>query len=591
MSAILGITFGHADSSACLVIDGRLVAAVAEERLGDRIKHCPLFPKQAVRSVLAEAGIGLDEVTHVAVPRNPNSNLASKVRYVLANPRRSAGAVIEHFARRRAPGESLDQLAEACDVDPATVRFETVPVEHHLAHIASAYYLSPFDGLTAGFSYDGSGDFVSAMAARCEGLEIEVLDRVALPHSLGFLYTAVCQHVGFDQFGEEYKVMGLNAYGDDACREALAGLVHYDDRTWFRLEPGYFRMHEGARSGAMDGDNRIVLDRMYTDRLVDLLGPARDRDAPIEQHHRDIARSLQVRFEEVAVHCFRRLHEMVPTERLAYAGGCALNGVANARILRDTPFTEPYLQCAASDDGAAVGAAYYCYHQHLGGTERFHMTHAYWGPAYGEDDLRRAADSCAMPARRYEDGPLLEAVAELLHRGLVVGWFQGRSEWGPRALGNRSILANPTLGHMQQLINEKIKRREQFRPFAPTVLREHVATYFEQEVSSPFMMHVVKIRPQWQQRLPAVTHVDGTGRLQTLERGQNPRYHDLIQAFARRSGVHSLLNTSFNENEPVVDTPDQAVQCFLRNDLDALCLGNHLVCKPAHAELLRSVSG
>jgi carbamoyltransferase len=319
--------------------------------------------------------------------------------------------------------------------------------------------------------------------------------------------------------------------------------------------------------------------RFYTDELVARLGPPRSRDELIEQRHKDIARSCQARFEEIAVHCLRRLHSLVPSERLVMAGGCSLNGVANARILRETPFRQPYLQAAASDDGTCLGAAYYCWHNALDRHERFHMRHAFWGPEYTDERLRGAADASGCRVETFEDGRLVPAMTDDLVAGKVVGWYQGRSEWGPRALGNRSILANPTLANMKDLINAKIKRREPFRPFAPSVLRELVGTYFEQDVESPFMMHVVKIRPEWRERLPAVTHVDGTGRLQSVSRDENPLYYELIEEFRRRTGVGVLLNTSFNENEPIVDTPEQAVACFQRTDMDVLCLGKNVLRK------------
>jgi len=460
------------------------------------------------------------------------------------------------------------------------VAFETVGVEHHLAHIASAFYLSPFENLTAGFSYDASGDFASMMAARCEGASIEVLDRVTLPHSLGFFYTALCQFIGFDEFGEEYKVMGLAPYGEDKHDDLMRTVVRLDDAQWFRLASGYFGMHEGGASGAVDDMQRIIMGRFYTDRLVGALGAPRKRSAPLTQREKDIARSTQVRFEQAAMHCMTRLQALVPTSRLAMAGGCALNGVANARIHRETPFKAHYLQAAASDDGTCLGAAYWCWHNVLGRSERFHMQHAFWGPEYSSEHIRRVAEGSGFTVRACaDDDELVEVAAGLIADGLVTGWYQGRSEWGPRALGNRSILANPAVPTMKDTINAKIKRRESFRPFAPSVLREEVASYFEQTIDSPFMMHVVKIRSEWRERLPAITHVDGTGRLQTVDKSNNPLYHALISAFQRRTGIGLVLNTSFNENEPIVDTPEQALDCFRRTDMDALCLGRWVLRK------------
>ena len=581
MTVILGLNAFHADAAACLLIDGKLVGAVAEERLGQREKHTSRFPEHAIRWLLASSGLRLRDVTHVALPRDIGANRMAKVAWVARNPVKGAAAALEHFSRNQKTVSMLDRLAGVCGEDPALASFETVHVEHHLAHIASAYYLSPFDGLTAGFSYDASGDFASAMAARCEGSRIEILDRVTLPDSLGFFYTALCQFIGFDQFGEEYKVMGLAPYGEDAYADAMREMVMTPADDWFRLGGGYFGMHEGGESGGVDGDGRLSMGRLYTARLVERLGAPRLRDGELSQRERNIARSAQVRFEEAAVHCLARLHGKVATERLVMAGGCALNGVANARILRDTPFATPYLQAAASDDGTCLGAAYWVWHNTLGRTERFHMRHAFWGPDYPDARLRQAAEAANVPIAEFADEEVLVATAgELIARGLVVGWYQGRSEWGPRALGNRSILANPAIPTMKDTINAKIKRRESFRPFAPSVLAEDVGTYFEQDVSSPFMMHVVKLRPAWRDRLPAVTHVDGTGRLQSVDPESNPLYYRLISAVKRHTGIGVVLNTSFNENEPVVDTPEQAVDCFLRTDMDALCLGRFVLVKP-----------
>lgn len=580
MTVILGVNAFHADSAACLVVDGQLVGAVAEERLGPRFKHSSAFPEHAIRRLLADAGLRLQDVTHVAIARDPKANYGAKMAYVAQHPIQSAGAVAGFLQRKKKTQSAFEQLAEVCQEDPANARFEVVEVEHHLAHIASAYFLSPFESLTAGLSYDASGDFASMMAARCEGNRIEVLDKVTLPDSLGFFYTAMCQFIGFDHFGEEYKVMGLAPYGEDRYRSEMQQLLKLDDDAWYRLGGGYFQMADTKGLHQMDEKGNIHLDGLYTKKLATLLGAPRERQAPLTQREKDIARSTQVRFEEAAVHCLNKLHQQVPTTQLAMAGGCALNGVANARILRDTPFTTPYLQAASSDDGTCLGAAYYVWHQVLGRTERFHMKHAFWGPEYSDEQIRAVAEASGYLVKAcLDEDDLVETAADLLAEGLVMGWYQGRSEWGPRALGNRSILANPAVPTMKETINAKIKRRESFRPFAPSVLKEDVPVYFEQTVDSPFMMHVVKIRPEWRERLPAVTHVDGTGRLQSVEQDNNPRYHKLISAFKRRTGIGIVLNTSFNENEPVVDTPQQAFDCFHRTDMDALCLGRYVLRK------------
>lgn len=585
MTVILGINAFHADTAACLVIDGKLAGAVGEERLGSRVKQTSAFPVNATRWLLESNGLRLKDVTHVAIPRDTSANRIAKAAWVAKNPVRGLNAALEHFSRKKDTEDGVYGLATELGEDPASARFKVVNVEHHLAHIASAYFLSPFEEVTAGFSYDASGDFASAMAARCEGPRIEILDRVTLPDSLGFFYTALCQFIGFDRFGEEYKVMGLAAYGEDTYRSHMQQLVQLDESGWFRLAENYFSMHEGGTSGATDPDGHPHIDRMFAHRLTELLGAPALR-GEVTQREKDIARSTQVRFEEAAVHCLNRLHNLVPSERLAMAGGCALNGVANARILRDTAFSTAYLQAAASDDGTCLGAAYYTWHHVLGRHERFHMSHAFWGPEHSDASMRIATYSASGQAVIRElpnQAAAVDAAAELIANGVVVGWYQGRSEWGPRALGARSILANPAITSMKETINAKIKRRESFRPFAPSVLTEDASTYFEQDVYSPFMMHVVRIRPEWRGRLPAITHVDGTGRIQSVEQASNPLYHSLISAVKRRTGIGMVLNTSFNENEPIVDTPQQAINCFLRTDLDALCLGRYLLLKPTVA--------
>lgn len=579
MTVILGLNAFHADSAACLLVDGRLVGAVAEERLGERRKHSPAFPKAAISWLLADNGLKLADVTHVALPRAPDANRAAKMAYVLGNPVKGGKAAIEHFMRASKTRTMIEQLAEICGEDPATVKFKTVNVEHHLAHVASSYYCSPFEA-AAGFSYDSSGDFASALAARCEGSRIEILDRVHLPHSLGFFYTALCQFIGFDSFGEEYKVMGLAPYGKDLHGDLMQRLVELPENGWFQLRKGSFGMHEGGESGELDDSERIIMGQLWRQSIADELGAPATR-GQITQREMDIARSVQVRFEEAAIHCLNRLHSLVGGERVVMAGGCALNGVANARILRDTPFNLPYLQAAASDDGTCLGAAFWTWHNVIGSTDRFHMEHAFWGPEYSDTRHRSAVETTRMPIEEFaQNESLVDRVAQLIADGMVVGWYQGRSEWGPRALGNRSILANPAIRTMKETINTKIKRRESFRPFAPSVLREDVATYFEQDVYSPFMMHVVKLRPEWRERLPAITHVDGTGRLQSVDPISNSLYHALIRAVKSHTGVGMVLNTSFNENEPIVDTPEQAVNCFMRTDMDALCVGRYVIVKP-----------
>ncbi|GAB5447982.1 carbamoyltransferase family protein [Gymnodinialimonas sp.] len=581
MTVILGLNAFHPDASACLLIDGKLVGAVAEERLGARNKHTMAFPENAIRWLLEQSNVRLRDVTDVAIARDTSANRAAKAAHLLRNAK-SAVSTVQSFLNRGADTrKTLNNLAEICGEDPALVRYEVHNVEHHLAHIASAYYTSPFETETAGLSYDGSGDFASLMAARCEGTDIQVLDRVTLPSSLGHFYTAMCQFIGFELFGEEYKVMGLAPYGTDAYSDELSKVIELDPSGWFSLNPKMVDVANGL-SGADFSDNGAMrMGRIYTEAMERLLGPARQNGTPVTQREMDIARSTQVRFEQAAGRCIEKLGELVPLTNLAMAGGCALNGVMNARIRRDFPVENVYLQCAASDDGTAIGAAFHCWHAKHKRTERFEMKHGFWGPEYGDHDIQAALEQFGLSYRKCaSEKELLDATADYIVGGAVLGWYQGRSEWGPRALGNRSILANPAIADMKDTINTKIKKRESFRPFAPSLLREEVGRFFEQDIESPFMMHVVKFKEEWRKTFPAVTHVDGTGRLQSVEEENNPLYYRLLHALKARTGYGIVLNTSFNENEPVVDRPEQAIACFNRTDMDVLVLGRYIVTKP-----------
>ena len=579
MTLILGLNAFHPDSSACLLRDGKLIAAVCEERLGKRIKHVAGFPGQAIRAVLHMAGAEVKDIEHVAFGHDHSANMSAKISHVAANPLKTATNVLAHFTRRAHARGIPEQLADACGVKLDDCRFKIHSVEHHLAHIASSFFCSPFDE-AAGFSYDGSGDFVTAMYARCRGNKIEILDRVFVPHSLGFVYTALCQFIGFERFGEEYKVMGLSAYGQPKHMDLMREILTSNGQGQFRANLKYVRPFSGKSfEECMDEKGEIVLPPMYTEALSEKLGPPRGRGQPLTQRENDIAHSCQRRFEEVVLECVNWLHTRAPSKNLVTAGGCALNGVCNARILRDTPFKNSYIQCAASDDGTGIGAALYVWNALLEKPRAEPVMHAYFGPQHSEQEMEAALQKAELKYERLDGEKLFARVAGWLNEGKIVGWYQGACEWGPRALGNRSILAHPGWPGMKDLINQKIKRREAFRPFAPSILRESVKDYFEQDVESPFMMHVVRIREAKRQALAAVTHEDFTGRLHTVTRAQNEKYYDLISAFAKLSGVPVVLNTSFNENEPIVDTPGQAVSCYTRNDIDALCLGPFVTSK------------
>ncbi len=579
MTYILGLNAYHWDASACLLRDGQLVAAVAEERLGERIKHKPGFPSKAIQSVLEMGGINVKDIDFLALGYDARANVKRKMAYAVANPLRTARLAVKSLRRRADMTRMEAKVAKACGLPVSECRFEAVYVEHHLAHIASSFYCSPFESAAA-FSYDAAGDFVSAMYARCRGKQIEVIDRVYLPNSLGYFYTALCQFIGFDQIGEEYKVMGLSAFGETKYMDLMSEMLHIQERGQFKISDKYFKLLDQSFEDLPQTDNQFKMPPLYTEALTRRLGPARIRGSELTQRDVDIARSMQKHFEDVVVRLACWLHTQVPEDSLVTAGGCSLNGITNARILRDTPFKRTYIQCAASDDGLAIGAAYWVWNSHLNKPRVDSVTHAYLGPEYPESAIIQALQEADLSFELMETEELLDRTAEHLNRGHVVGWYQGRCEWGPRALGNRSILAHPGWPDMKALINQKIKRREAFRPFAPSILADEVANYFEQDVESPFMMHVVGIREEKRKELAAVCHEDSTGRLHTVSRQQNRLYYELIRKFADKSGTPALLNTSFNENEPIVDTPGQAVACFLRNDVDVLVMGRTICTKP-----------
>ena len=576
---ILGINAFHADASACLLVDGHVVAAVAEERLGRRLKHASGFPSNAIRCVLAIGGVDISGVDAVAIGYDQSANRFAKLSHIVRSPA-DGWRRIRGYLKKAKHGSSMrEMIADAVGAPVEKCRFAIHSVEHHLAHMASSFFSSSFEE-SAGFTYDGSGDFVSAIYAHCRGNQIIPLQRIYLPHSLGIFYTSVCQFIGFDGFGEEYKVMGLAAYGKPDFMPVMQRALSYVGSGKYKMGAGMYAKTRAQDMFVYDeATGKITIPMMYSDAWSAELGAPRNRNAPLTDRDRGLAASCQEHFERVVLECVRWLHSRVPSNNLVTAGGCALNGVCNARILREGPFKSSYIQCAAADDGTAIGAAQYVYHHVLGSPRVNRNDNPYLGPAHSQDAMDAALAENKLSFQRLSDAELIQRCAALLAEGKVIAWYQGGAEWGPRALGNRSILANPGWPGMKDLINNKIKRRESFRPFAPSILADRVKDIFEQDVESPFMMHVVKIRPEWRDRLSAVSHEDHTGRLQTVTRAMNQRYYDLISAFAEKTGIPVLLNTSFNENEPIVDTPEQAVACHMRNDLDVLVLGNSLSVK------------
>ena len=577
MSVILGINTFHAGSSAAIVIDGVPAVAIAEERL-NRVKYYAGFPRLAIEKCLNIANLKFSDIDAVAVGRDSSANLHKKLEFALRHP----GKLL-NLARMRTKSKTFDDLrsliARECGVDASELRFNTYNIEHHLAHTASAYFISEWDHC-AGITVDGSGDFVSAIFTECRGDEIRPLKKIFVPHSLGTLYTAVCQFIGYPKYGDEGKVMGLAPLGSDTYHDFFEGVLSPADNG-FTLNPDYF-LPFGANQGMEINDaGEMIVHRLYSDKFINELGPPREKYAEITQRDEDAAFGLQRIFEKYYMHLLNSLHDLVPVEKVAMAGGCALNSVANGKALIETPFRETCIQPAAGDDGLALGAALYVSNSILKEGKRWVMKDAYLGNEFSDDGHKSRAQplqdrlSGAQAAKSCSSAP-----PEEIKDGNVVGWFQGRMEWGPRALGNRSILAHPGFPNMKDILNARIKHREWFRPFAPSVLAERQTDIFEQDHPSPFMLHVYKIKPEWRERLSAVNHVDDTGRLQTVARDENELYYDLISKFESITGIPVILNTSFNENEPIVCEPFEAIECFLRTKMDVLVIGSFF-CKKA----------
>jgi len=587
---VLGINAYHADAAACLLRDGHIVAAVEEERY-TRVKHCSGFPAHAVRYCLSEAGITLADVQHIAINQDGGANRWRKLAYLLA-ARPRPGLVLRRLRNKRSRENVADELERAAGGGSFTGAVHQV--EHHLSHLASTFLVSPFREAVA-LSVDGFGDFASAAWGLGSAAGLDVDGKVYFPHSLGIFYQAITQYLGFPHYGDEYKVMGLAPYGEPRCMAAMRRIVHLQDDGSYRLDLGYFRHHREVVSYGWSADDAAA-GPLYSPAMADLLGPLGPDAEALTQRHKDIARSAQAMYEEALFHLLERLHERYGCDALAMAGGCAQNSVANGKIRRNTGFRKLYVQPAAGDAGGAMGAALIAWQRVVrdgehGGTSHarangvpFLMDHAYWGPQFSSEAigavLASHADSLSAQrcvCERVSEDRLCARTAAAIAEGRVVGWFQGRMEWGPRALGHRSLLGDPRRADMKEILNLKIKRRESFRPFAPSILREAVSAWFEADEDVPFMTEVYPVRMEKRALIPAVTHADGTGRLQTVTREADGRYHRLIREFDRLTGVPIVLNTSFNENEPVVCNPTEALSCFLRTRMDMLVLGDYVV--------------
>lgn len=592
---VLGINAYHGDASAAIIRDGQLLAAVEEERF-NRCKHCAGFPAEAIKYCLNVAGIGIEGVEHVGISRDPSAHLHKKILYAATRAAKSLGggvssgaaekggrgifgAISERIANTAKVRDLKDDLAKHLGVQKSQLKAKFHNVEHHRAHLASSFYVSPFER-AALLSIDGFGDFISTMWGGGEGNSVEVMGQVEYPHSTGILYTATTQFIGFPHYGDEGKVMGLAPYGTPRYIDEFREMIRTEEGGRFRLNLDYFRHHtEGVEMSWDEGSP--VIGRIFSDEYVKRFGPAREKGEPLTDRERDIAASLQQRLEEVGFHILRHLHEKTGLTDLGLSGGVALNSVMNGKILLNTPFKRIFVQPAAGDNGTAVGVCYQIYNGILDRPRSYVMEGALTGPEFSDEEIRAELEKSGLTYESYTEREVTRRAAQDIADGAVMGWFQGRMEFGPRALGNRSIVVDPRRADMKEILNERIKKREPFRPFAPSILEERVGDYFEQTHPAPTMLMVYQVKEEKRAEIPAVTHVDGSGRLQTVSVDVNPRYHQLISDFGELTGVPVVLNTSFNENEPIVCTPRHAIDCFLKTRMDVLYLGNHAVRRAA----------
>lgn len=573
---IIGINAYHADASAALIVDGELIVAIEEERF-TRKKHWAGFPAQAIQFCLKEANLTFDDIDAFAIGRDPKAKFLKKIAYLARNPKGSLAVVRNRLDNSRQVSSIADELANISGQPSADFKNKVRHVEHHRSHLASAFFASPFDE-AACLSIDGSGDFTTTMTAVGKGNTLEVLDSVDFPHSIGIFYSAFTQLLGFPHYGDEYKVMGMAPYGKPVYVDKVSKLISLKDDGLFRLDLDYFRKGtEGIISYGEDFIPQVAI--LFSEKMEHDFGPERKKDEPLTQYHKDLASSVQRVTEDTIFHILTHLHTQTGLENVCIAGGVAQNSVANGKILQRTPFKQVYIPSAGHDAGISMGSAMYTYFQGKNDLGRKPVFRACTGSRFTNDEIKDYLQNEKIPFRELVEDQLYDEVSNRLINGGVIGWFNGRSEFGPRALGARSILADPRRQDAKELLNKKIKRRESFRPFAPSILKEYVGEYFQQTGDVPFMEKVFVIRPEKRWIIPAVTHVDGTGRLQTVDQDISPAYYRLIETFRKKTGIPILLNTSFNENEPIVNSPAEAVNCFLRTDMDMLVMENIVLTK------------
>lgn len=570
---ILGLNAFHGDSSACILKDGEVLVALEEERIR-RIKHWAGFPTEAIKYCLKDAGISIKDIDHITISRDPSANLVKKIKHTLKN-KVSISAILDRYINSKKVKSVKAMLSEEFGVSEKDIKAQIHNIEHHRSHLGSSFFASPFEK-SALLSIDGFGDFTSTMTAIGNGNQIEVLDTVHFPHSAGIFYTSFTQYLGFPKYGDEYKVMGLAPYGKPLYVDQLKDVIEFTNDGLFKLNLKYFKHHINGVKMSWEGGEPDI-ESIFSDYMVEKFGPARKREDELTQYHKDLAASVQRITEELIFHILNHLHKRTGIDNLCIAGGVAQNSVANGKVLKNTPFKQVYIPPAGHDAGTSIGSALFLYNQVLKQKRVPPTFSGALGSHFTDDEIESYLKLQKVNFTKYTDTELYDKVTDCIIDAGVVGWFQGRAEFGPRALGHRSIIADPRRADAKEILNVKIKRRESFRPFAPSILKEFVPDYFADADNVPFMEKVYLIKEEMRSKISAVTHVDGTGRLQTVDATTEPKYHALISAFNKKTGVPILLNTSFNENEPIVNSPANALDCFLRTKMDMLVIENYIV--------------
>ncbi len=590
MTKILGLNAFHADASAALIIDGKIVSAVEEERF-IREKHWAGFPSESVKWILYNSKIKISDIDEICINTNPNANFYKKLIYTFKN-NPDIRFLLERYKNKQKRKNVFNYIQELFPNQEINANLNFV--DHHLAHLASAFYCSRFEEASV-VSIDGFGDFASTAWGFGSSNKLRLDQQIFFPHSLGVFYTSLTQFLGFPNYGDEYKVMGLAPYGNKKYVDKIWNLINLEKNGKFSLNKKYF-LHTSQKIPYKWDNCTPEVGTHYSKELIEILGPERKSDQILEKRHMDIAHSAQFVYEEVLNHILRNVHKIYGGENLAIAGGCAANSVANGKITKNTPFKKLYVQAAAGDAGGALGSALKRWYE-VNPRQSASVASPYLGSFASQNEIdkllfKRLSNNETLKnkflIKKIGEHNLktrdhfLDEISNYIIDGLVIGWFQGRMEWGPRALGNRSILGDPRRKDMKNILNAKIKRRESFRPFAPSVLYEEAKDWFEfpdhkKDDEVPYMMKVLPIKKDRRELIPAVTHVDGSGRLQTVNRNDNETYYDLIKSFFQKTGVPMLLNTSFNENEPIVRTPAEALDCFIRTKMDVLVIGETII--------------